>query len=129
MDTLIICLDRTGGRTFGGRRQSEDREIRKKMLSLFPRITCDPYTGLQFENSSKNQLMVKERIDGSENAVFMEKGNPDNYCFRHLIVFRFHRDYPSTEKYDPYSRGFRLVAKEDFAGYSHDIITMEEYVK
>ena len=129
MDTLILCLDRNGGKTFGGRRQSEDREIRKKMLSLFPAITCDSYTALQFENNRKHQLLVKDRIDGTEDAVFLEKGNPENYRFRHLIVFRFHRDYPSTETYDPISNGFRPVRSEDFAGYSHDVITMEEYTK
>ena len=41
METLILCLDRNGGKTFGGRRLSEDREIRKKMLSRFSVITCD----------------------------------------------------------------------------------------
>lgn len=129
METLILCLDRNGGKTFGGRRLSEDREIRKKMLSRFSVITCDSYTSLQFENTQKHHLLVKNRIEGNEEAVFLEKGNPENFSFRNLIVFRYHRDYPSTEKYDPLAHGFRLVGSEDFKGYSHDVITMEEYTR
>ena len=66
METLILCLDRNGGKTFGGRRLSEDREIRKKMLSRFSVITCDSYTSLQFENAQKHHLLVKNRIEGNE---------------------------------------------------------------
>ena len=42
--TIIICLDKNNGYQFGGKRQSTDRELRKKILELADEIRCDEYT-------------------------------------------------------------------------------------
>ena len=47
--SIIICLDKNNGYKFGGKRQSTDRELRKKVLELADEIRCDNYTASQFE--------------------------------------------------------------------------------
>ena len=131
---VIVCLDNSDGMAFNNRRQSMDRILRERLLSVCrgSRLLMDAYSCSQFENS--------EAITPDEN--FLENAGENDYCFveRHsflpdkvkkLIVFRWNRDYPADLKlgFDIASSGFRLVQMCEFAGYSHEKITMEVYEK
>ena len=47
---LIVCIEKKDGMLFGGKRLSQDRIVREKMLSLSEnsRLWVSPYTAKQF---------------------------------------------------------------------------------
>ena len=56
---LHICLDKNNVYQFGGKRQSADREIRKRILAIDETIRCDEYTASQFEEDERNRLTIE----------------------------------------------------------------------
>ena len=127
--TLIICLDDFNGYQFCERRQSADREVRRKILSLADRIRCDSYTASQFEESDRKKLCIGDDYLNTVNGTcFAERNIPAETGWKKLIVFRWNRRYPSTAFFS-FPAGMKKVSEEHFTGYSHEKITMETYVR
>ena len=127
--TIIICLDKNNGYQFGGKRQSADREIRKRILAIDETIRCDEYTASQFEEDERNRLTISDSYLNTINGTcFIEKADISNLKYDRLVVFWWNRSYPTTKKFT-IPEGFRSVSKENFTGYSHERITMEIFEK
>lgn len=127
--TIIICLDKNNGYQFGGKRQSTDRELRKKILELADEIRCDEYTASQFEDDEKSKLYVGDDYLNTINGTcFIEKGDVSNISYDKLVVFWWNRAYPTTKKFI-IPKDFKSVTKENFKGFSHDKITMEIFTR
>lgn len=127
--TIIICLDKNNGYQFGGRRQSADREIRKRILELDETIRCDEYTASQFEENERSRLTISDDfLSTISGTCFVEKADISDLKYDRLVVFWWNRAYPSTKKF-VIPEGFRSVSKENFTGYSHDRITMEVFTR
>ncbi|MCD8212397.1 MAG: ribonuclease Z [Oscillospiraceae bacterium] len=73
---------------------------------------------------------------------FLESAAPGDYCFvenvsvapyaqqvEQVILFKWNRDYPGDFYFDMDISSWTLTSSEDFAGSSHDDITMETYIK
>lgn len=133
---LIVCLDDEDGMLFNHRRQSRDRILNQQILELTQnsKLWMNAYSAKLFAQSQAPQLCVDED--------FMEKAQAGEYCFlentsaasalhkiERIVVFRWNRVYPADQKFDLPLAGWRKESSRDFAGSSHEKITLEVYVK
>ena len=128
---IIVCVDKSNGMLFGGRRQSQDSILREKILSVIgeQKLFLNEYSAKMFEN--KKQLVVSED--------FLHEATENDFCFienceiavenvTEVYLFNWNRDYPA-DKYFPIDlkENFKKVKTENFAGSSHKKITFEIY--
>lgn len=134
----IVCLDNNNGMLFNNRRQSQDCNLRKRILNLTKGATLymNSYSYEQFsEEDNINNIVVDED--------FLSKASEKDYCFvenvslsvhankiEKLILYKWNRDYPSDFKFNiNINEGWKLVYAREFAGSSHEIITEQVYKK
>ena len=130
----IVCIDDKGGMLFNKRRQSRDAVICDRILELTAgkKLWMNEYSLKLFDE--------KSNIIADEN--FLEKVGYGEYCFvedkvladyeikaEKLIVFKWNKVYPSSQKLDIDLNDWRLESVREFAGKSHPVITEEVYVK
>lgn len=132
---LIVCIDKNNGMLFNGRRQSQDSVLREKALELCAGapLRMTPYSFKQFTENSTNVEVVEE---------VWSFAAADDFCFIEdvaglaiepvdtLYVFNWNRKYPAdvTFPMDEFKKaGFRAASEEEFAGSSHDKITLTVY--
>ena len=107
---LIICLDDKNGYSFANRRQSRDKIQLAKMLELVGDSTLllNEYSAKLLENPPNN-------VKVTEN--FLKTAAEDDFCFvenldiskhlsavKQLIVYRWNRAYPYSDKLGPAMR-------------------------
>lgn len=129
---IIVCIDKNGGMMFGGRRQSQDRILREKVLELTSggRLLMNFYSAKQFQNPEG--IIVDED--------FLANANEGDFCFvedkeitaenvEAFYVFNWNRKYPGDLFFtvDLKAEGFKKIKKEEFKGNSHDRITLDIY--
>lgn len=133
---LIACVDDGMGMMFNKRRVSRDEAVIKKIIEMADkkRIWMDQYSYPLFESMKADNIVVEE--------LFVNKTSSDEYCFIEnisaadyenkidkIILFRWNRSYPSDVKFDIDLNEWKLNSSEEFAGNSHECITMEVYSK
>lgn len=133
---LILCVDDNGGMCFHHRRQSQDRILREQLLALAgdTPLWMNGYSSRQFPKPLPASVCVDE--------AFLEKARPTDYCFVEdqdissyadricrLVLFKWNRSYPADVFPALDLSGFTLVETMDFAGFSHERITKEIYVR
>lgn len=135
---LILCIDDRGGMLFNRRRQSQDREVRRDMLSMADghALWMNAYSAGQFSEEERPRLHVAEDFldrAGEEDFCFVEDRPADLWPDRAkcLVLYRWNRVYPSDLKLDLASalEGWTLLDSRDFPGYSHETITKEVYAR
>ena len=136
---LATVVDDGMGMTFNGRRQSRDRILQQRILRLADGKTLwmNDYSRGLFQDKYEN---VRIRTDGN----FLRKADAGDICFNEteslssvedkiekLVLFRWNRSYPSDTKFDiDLNDGlWCMESTEDFAGSSHERITMEVYAR
>lgn len=127
---IFVCLDDHNGLSFNNRRQSIDKEVRKKMLSTLgtSALWMNAYSFGQFEDAPP-QIKTDEH--------FLEKADAQDFCFvetcafsfdavSEIFIFRWNRVYPADTTLDfaRLEKEFTLVSTEDFPGNSHENITL-----
>ncbi|WP_028042561.1 hypothetical protein [Candidatus Stoquefichus massiliensis] len=128
---IIACVDNQMGMMFNHRRQSQDRNVRKKILKI---------TNCLFMNKYSSALWKNDILVTMESEKFLMLASVDDYCFvenvllkeyqdeiDEIILFCWNREYPADFYLDIDLSCFHLVNQEDFAGSSHDIITQKIY--
>lgn len=135
---IIAAVDDRNGMAFNHRRQSRDRELVRKILSLTAGscLWMDHYSAEQFRSDVDVQVRADEN--------FLDRAAPGEYCFvedrpvapyaektEKVILFRWNRRYPGDLFFDIDVKGanWHLEKTEDFAGFSHERITMEVYAR
>ena len=133
---LIAVVDDSGGMMFNRRRQSQDRVLREKILSLTEKscLWMNDYTAKQFADYA-----AKIHADND----FTQKADAGEYCFventsvsacadriEKVILFKWNRAYPADFFFDLdlSAPEWKLLETEDFPGFSHEKITKEVYV-
>ncbi|MBQ3517958.1 MAG: ribonuclease Z [Clostridia bacterium] len=131
---LIFCIDDKNGLMFNGRRQSQDRVLRERILNLATnsRLWMSDYSSRQFTEGGNIT------IDND----YANKAEKDDYCFiedggynfencTEIVLYNWNRHYPSDIQFDfdLKANGYKRVSKTDFAGSSHKKITEEIYVR
>ena len=132
----IVCVDDQGGTMFNGRRQSQDRLLRRHLLDMLHggQLWMSAYSRRQFGAWEDGRITVDED--------FLAKAPPGAYCFvegqplapflermEGLVLFRWNRVYPADTCLDlPLADGsWRLTDRAEFPGSSHEKITKEVY--
>lgn len=130
---IIIALDDHNGMLFNHRRQSSDAAVRDRIKELVrgEMLYLNAYSAGQFKDTGI-QLSVDED--------FLHKAGKGEYCFveneklsdvrediEEIVIFRWNRKYPSDLTLDvlPEECGMSCASTEEFAGHSHEKITME----
>lgn len=130
--TIVVCLDDRNGMSFNKRRQSSDRELRRRLLTVTAGVPLwmTAYSAKQFTEAS---VAVTE--DFSEAAageyVFFENTDPTALLSRakRLIVYRWNRVYPSDTVFplEAFVGDRAPSTVYEFTGYSHEKLTEEVY--
>lgn len=133
---VALAIDDKGGMMFNKRRQSRDRLLIKdlcdKMQSL---IYISAYSSLLFEDFSDRVKIVENPLLECEDGAcaFVEGLKLSEYTddIDELIIYFWNKVYPSDVKLDidVEKCGFKMCAKYDFTGNSHDKITKGIYKK
>ena len=130
---IIIALDDNNGMLFNRRRQSSDATIRDRIKELIngEMLYLNSYSVEQFKDTD---------IWLSVDEDFLHKAGKGEYCFvenekladvrediEEFVIFRWDRKYPSDFTLDvlPEKCGMSCASTEEFAGHSHEKITME----
>lgn len=131
---IIVCIDKNGGMMFMGKRQSQDRILREKVLGISSgsRLLMNSYSAKQFENSES--IIIDD--DFLNNACqgdfcFVEDKEISSENVESFYIFNWNRKYPGDLFFsvDLKAEGFKKIKKEEFPGNSHDKITLEIYSK
>ena len=135
---LIMFIDNNGGMMFNRRRQSQDRIALEKILGMIAGSTLwmNEYSAGLFSRLAAPQI----HIDGQ----FLDRARPGDYCLvenvdvspylsfvEKIVLFHWNRDYPSDMKFPVKLNDGKWVlqGQEEFAGSSHEKITMEVYTR
>lgn len=131
---IILCVDKKNGTMLFGKRQSQDRLQRERMLSLVGnnRLWISNYSASLFDSADNIEI----------DDFFPQKATDNDYCFCEdkeldvskvstIVLYKWNRQYPADRffSYDLKKLGFNLVSKTDFEGSSHEKITEEIYEK
>lgn len=134
----IICIiDNHNGMLFNHRRLSQDHVLNQKILEIsqYTTLRMSAYSEELFEPLSDNVIVSDDFLEDAEpgDICFVEDRSLKPYGNRIDTFYLFHwnRSYPSDLKLDflPSENHFSLRKTEDFAGSSHDDITLEIWQK
>ena len=130
---LIFCLDDRGGMMFNGRRQSQDRELRKRILETLgdKPLIMSSYSAKQFVEGG-NIIISDTPQNGVNDGVYFVEDLPYSLDkVDEITIYRWNRHYPSDVKFDAdlSKEGFVLDSVYEFEGSSHENITEEKYKK
>ena len=129
---MIFCIDNRRGMMFNSRRQSQDRELRRRMLELIggARLWMSPYSAKQFEGDD-SIIADSDFMDlaGEGDYCFVEDSNFTLDDVDEVVLYLWNRDYPADRYFDIdlAAFGFEQVESHDFKGYSHEKITEKIY--
>lgn len=133
---VIVCLDDSAGMLFNKRRQSQDKVLREDIINNLhgAGLCMNEYSFKQFKDTTEIPITVDEK--------FLEHAGEDDYCFVEntalsqyernistLIIYHWNREYPADFYFDLELENWDLVSTEEFAGYSHEKITKEIYIR
>lgn len=135
----IVCVDDRAGVMFNHRRQSQDRILRQRILSIAQGrpLWMSAYSAKQFSNDvrfSKIQIddnFPQKAADGD--FAFFEGDSlaAVNERLERIIVFRWNRAYPADQylDIDLEKDGWNCESLVDFRGSSHERISEEVYTR
>lgn len=133
---LIVCVDDDSGMLFNHRRQSQDREVRKRILKVTSgkRLWMNHYSQKQFEK--------EECANANYDDNFLSEAVADEYCFvenedvapyepwiETITLYKWNRRYPSDLKFTIDLSSWKLQSILEFPGSSHEKITEEVYIR
>lgn len=133
--TLICCVDDNMGMTFNKRRQSRDIEVTNAVINLAKngKLFINPYSKKLFEEAGFIDFIIQDdsSLDFPDNSYFFnETAAPSVFekAADEIILFRWNRAYPGDIQFDiNLNSGWKLISSKEFAGKSHEKITMEVY--
>ena len=134
---VMAAVDDKGGLLFNGRRQSQDKRLRERILELT--------RGSLLWMNSYSQRQFGEAVSDANTEIdeaFLDKAGQGEYCFvenmalkpylekiEKIILFQWNRNYPA-DRYldiDVSEEQWQLEAVQEFSGFSHEKITEEIY--
>ena len=123
---------------FNHRRQSQDRVLRAHIAELVggARLWMNHYSAQQFDAESIQHLNVdddflQEAVEGDYCFVEDAALTPYEIWIEKMILFRWNRTYPADQFFDIDLCGgnWKLSESIEFAGHSHERITLEVYLR
>lgn len=135
--TLICCVDDGMGMMFNKRRQSRDAEVTKEIINSAQggKLIINRYSRKLFEEAGFNDFIIRENIseDFPDDSFYFDEDIPPSVFEKsadRIILFRWNRAYPADIRFDiDLNKSLKLISSKEFAGKSHEKITMEVYEK
>ena len=129
---IAICIEKSGGILFGGKRLSQDSVLRNKLIELVGdgKLYMNEYSAKQFDSNDKLQVCEDFLLSAGENDIcFIENTEVSLNDVSKIFLFNWNRDYPADTyfEFEPKESDFKRIKKEDFVGSSHKKITLEVY--
>ena len=129
---VIITVENRNGMLFNHRRVSRDQKISERILAYCKekRLWMNAYSAKLFENNP--QIRVSETFLKQKDAIcFVEDQDVTPYLpeIDTIILFHWNRDYPADFFFTVDLSEWNRIHQEEFAGKSHEKITMEVYKK
>lgn len=129
---VIITVENRNGMLFNHRRVSRDQKISERILAYCKekRLWMNAYSAKLFENNP--QICVSETFLEQKDAIcFVEDQDVTPYLpeIDTIILFHWNRDYPADFFFTVDLSEWNRIHQEEFAGKSHEKITMEVYKK
>lgn len=131
---IYVCTDDSMGMMFGGKRQSRDKILIDDVTATANQpIYIDKYSEILFKGTNADYKisdnLLEEAKDGD--CCFIENKALRTFSdkIEKIILYRWNRKYPADFFFDIdlASSKFRRVTSIEFAGFSHDRITREEW--
>lgn len=131
---LILCLDNQNGMCFGGKRQSSDQMVLKKIaeITFGQTLWVTPYTKTLFEVSGMLAYVPQLRV--SNNPQLSAQGEEGSFCFvenqpiqdgiNQMLLFFWNTTYPATMHFEICPCDWSCIAREIITGSSHKRIDM-----
>jgi hypothetical protein len=133
---LIFTLDDQNGTNLTGKRQSRDRIVGEKIIALAKgHLHILEKTTSFFKHNDMSDVPCVIFSDlwhlPNDAVFFAEEVVPQELMEQaeKIYVFRWNRQYPSLTKDRVNLELFNKTIIEEFPGYSHEKITLEEYIK
>lgn len=125
---LVICIDKTDGMLFGGKRQSKDKLLRERLLehAAASRLLVNAFTAKQFEE--EGFFLSEDPVGDAKSGefVFLEDAELPRENIEKILLYHWNRRYPADRYFDrSLLHGRKRTKKNDFAGSSHERITEE----
>ena len=134
--TVAITVDDKMGIAFNKRRQSRDKKLIEDLCKKTDGIIyVSSYSAPLFEEYADRICVIDDPMascpDGGTCFIEMEHLSDHLDDISELIVYHWNRHYPSDKKLDIdiTERGYKMIAKYEFVGSSHDKITKGIYKK
>lgn len=141
MMEILLCADMENGVFFNGRRQSQDRGLRKRILRRIGRekLYVTPYSAKQFmedEWDGKLEICGNPLAEARAAYCFVEDcplaQAADREDIEAIVIYRWDKVYPADTWLKLPANGthasdWLLCESTSFAGYSHEKITEEVY--
>lgn len=129
---VIITVENRNGMLFNHRRVSRDQKVSERILAYCKekKPWMNAYSAKLFENNP--QICVSETFLEQKDAIcFVEDQDVTPYLpeIDTIILFHWNRDYPADLFFTVDLSEWNRIHQEEFAGKSHDKITMEVYKK
>lgn len=129
---VIITVENRNGMLFNHRRVSRDQKVSERILAYCKekKLWMNAYSAKLFENNP--QICVSEMFLEQKDAIcFVEDQDVTPYLpeIDTIILFHWNRDYPADLFFTVDLSEWNRIHQEEFAGKSHDKITMEVYKK
>lgn len=129
---VIITVENRNGMLFNHRRVSRDQKVSERILAYCKekKLWMNAYSAKLFENNP--QICVSETFLEQKDAIcFVEDQDVTPYLpeIDTIILFHWNRDYPADFFFTVDLSEWNRIHQEEFAGKSHDKITMEVYKK
>ena len=129
---VIITVENRNGMLVNHRRVSRDQKISERILAYCKekRLWMNAYSAKLFENNP--QIRVSETFLEQKDAIcFVEDQDVTPYLpeIDTIILFHWNRDYPADFFFTVDLSEWNRIHQEEFAGKSHEKITMEVYKK
>lgn len=130
----IICLDEKNGILFNKRRQSRDSVLNTRVLELAKgkKLFVTAYSAKLFNESDAVTVVDNPLKSAQDDDFCFIESNIDSLSdIETLYIFNWNRHYPADTffKFDLEKEGFKLISTEEFAGSSHERITLNIYNK
>lgn len=133
---LIFTLDDDNGTNLAGKRQSRDRVVGEKIITLADNnLYILQKTASFFKNNDMSDVpcaIWSDLWQLPKQAVFFAEAPVPTAIMEQaekIYVFRWNRRYPSLEQDRVNLDGYNKTIIEEFPGHSHDKITLEVYTK
>lgn len=127
---VIITVENRNGMLFNHRRVSRDQKVSERILAYCKekRLWMNAYSAKLFENNPR--ICVSETFLEQKDAIcFVEDQDVTPYLpeIDTIILFHWNRDYPADFFFTVDLSEWNRIHQEEFAGKSHEKITMEVY--